>query len=80
MCQASVDAIIASSHLPISIIIVGIGNADFTNMQKLDNDDLSMVDSRGKKAQRDLVQFVPFNEFKENSDLLAKKVLEELPD
>jgi Copine len=59
---------------------VAIGNADFKNMEKLDNDDMSMVDSQGRKAKRDLVQFVPFNEFKANSELLAKNVLEELPD
>lgn len=49
-------------------------------MNILDNDDLSMADSFGRKAQRDLVQFVPFNEFKGNPELLAKNVLEELPD
>jgi hypothetical protein len=49
-------------------------------MIKLDNDDLSLCDSKGRKAQRDLVQFVPFNEFRNNPELLAKNVLEELPD
>lgn len=32
-------AIIASARLPLSIIIVGIGEADFTNMDILDGDD-----------------------------------------
>lgn len=45
--KTTIDAIIASSHLPLSIIIIGVGNADFKNMEKLDNDDLSMVDSKG---------------------------------
>ena len=32
------DAIVAASHLPISIIIVGVGNADFSSMNILDGD------------------------------------------
>lgn len=32
-------AIIRAARLPISIIIVGIGEADFTNMDILDGDD-----------------------------------------
>lgn len=71
---------IASAHLPLSIIIIGIGNADFTNMEQLDNDDLSMMDNDGNRAQRDLVQFVPFNNFKGDASLLAKEVLSEMPD
>lgn len=53
--QASIDDIIASSHLPLSVIIIGIGDANFKNMSILDNDDKSMVDSKGNKAIRDLV-------------------------
>ncbi|CAD8067375.1 unnamed protein product [Paramecium primaurelia] len=78
--QASIDDVIASSYLPLSIIIVGIGNADFKKMNILDNDDKSMVNSFGQKAKRDLVQFVPFNEFKHDPTLLSKEVLAELPD
>ncbi|CAD8151829.1 unnamed protein product [Paramecium octaurelia] len=77
--QLSIDDVIESSHLPLSIIIVGIGNADFKKMTILDNDDNSMVNSKGQKALRDLVQFVPFNQFKHDSTLLSREVLAELP-
>lgn len=33
--QATVDMIVAASHLPLSIVIVGVGNADFTTMDFL---------------------------------------------
>lgn len=50
----TLNSIVNSSHLPLSIIIVGIGNADFTNMEILDGDD-GLVNQKGVKAQRDLV-------------------------
>ena len=53
------DLIVRSTSLPLSIIIVGIGKADFTNMERLDGDN-GLFDSQGRKAQRDIVQFVPF--------------------
>jgi len=37
--QATKDAIVEGSELPLSIIIVGVGNANFANMEALDSDD-----------------------------------------
>eukprot|EP00828_Plagiopyla_frontata_P028001 TRINITY_DN3627_c0_g1_i9.p1 TRINITY_DN3627_c0_g1~~TRINITY_DN3627_c0_g1_i9.p1 ORF type:complete len:494 (-),score=38.94 TRINITY_DN3627_c0_g1_i9:542-2023(-) len=71
-------ALVDSAFLPLSIIIIGIGNADFSNMEILDGDD-GLWDSKGRKAQRDLVQFVPFNQFNGDPIKLAEEVLEELP-
>ncbi|CAD8072644.1 unnamed protein product [Paramecium sonneborni] len=67
-----------AAFLPISIIIIGVGDDDFTLMKRLDGDvsDGLMMQQINK---RDLVQFVPFRDFKD-SMLLAKEVLEELPD
>lgn len=58
------EAIVRASHLPMSIIIVGVGNADFTDMQVLDGDDGVLRSPRGEPALRDIVQFVPFRELK----------------
>jgi hypothetical protein len=55
----------------LSIIIVGVGNADFTNMNKLDGDN-GLYSSNGKRAARDIVQFVPFRDVGMNPDLLAQ--------
>lgn len=80
------NAIINASQFPISIIIVGVGNADFDAMDELDSDDV-ILNCDGKYAERDIVQFVPLNKFltnrgqviKSQADL-AKEVLEEIPD
>ncbi|XP_010842291.1 PREDICTED: copine-7-like [Bison bison bison] len=74
------EAIVRASHLPMSIIIVGVGNADFTDMQVLDGDDGVLRSPRGEPALRDIVQFVPFRELKSASPAaLAKSVLAEVP-
>ena len=75
----TINALVESSYLPISVIIIGIGNADFTNMDILDADDDPLYDKNGRKADRDLVQFVPFKEFKNDGQKLAEQVLEEVP-
>ena len=48
----------------MSIIIVGVGSADFGDMKVLDGDDGLLRASNGKYAARDIVQFVPFSKFK----------------
>lgn len=78
--RATIDAIVAAARLPMSIIIVGVGSADFTTMNMLDGDDAGLRSSRGELAERDIVQFVPFRKFAQAPDLLAKEVLHELPD
>lgn len=57
------SAIVQASYLPMSLIIVGVGNADFTNMNMLDADNDILRDPAGRPAARDIVQFVPFREF-----------------
>ncbi|RLV92442.1 hypothetical protein DV515_00013781 [Chloebia gouldiae] len=74
------EAIVRASYLPMSIIIVGVGNADFTDMQILDGDDGVLRSPKGEPVLRDIVQFVPFREFKNASPTaLAKCVLAEVP-
>lgn len=60
-------AIVRASRLPMSIIIVGVGNADFSDMRLLDGDDGPLRCPRGVPAARDIVQFVPFRDFKDVS-------------
>ena len=57
------DLIVEASHLPLSIIIVGIGNADFGMMEELDGDEIRLRNSKGEAAVRDIVQFVEFKNF-----------------
>lgn len=58
--------IVEASTLPLSIIIVGLGDDEFKDMRILDDDNNSMLDSKGRKQLRDIVQFVPYNKFKDS--------------
>uniref|UniRef100_A0A672HYT8 Copine-2 n=1 Tax=Salarias fasciatus TaxID=181472 RepID=A0A672HYT8_SALFA len=74
------DAIVQASKLPMSIIIIGVGNADFAAMEFLDGDASVLRSSAGEEAVRDIVQFVPFRDFRNApKETLAKSVLAELP-
>ncbi|XP_048886532.1 copine-2-like isoform X2 [Brienomyrus brachyistius] len=73
-------AIVQAAKLPMSIIIVGVGNADFTAMEFLDGDNSILRSYTGEAAVRDIVQFVPFRDFRNApKETLAKSVLAELP-
>lgn len=74
------EAIVQASHLPMSVIIVGVGNADFSDMQMLDGDDGILRSPKGEPVLRDIVQFVPFRNFKHACPAaLAQRVLAEVP-
>uniref|UniRef100_A0A8C9TTN0 Copine 8 n=1 Tax=Scleropages formosus TaxID=113540 RepID=A0A8C9TTN0_SCLFO len=80
------EAIVNASCLPMSIIIVGVGPAEFDAMVELDGDEVR-ISSRGRYAERDIVQFVPFRDYVDRTGnhilsmaRLAKDVLAEVPD
>ena len=77
--QPTIDAIVEASFLPLSIIIIGIGDEDFKKMEILDGDTVPLVSSSGIRWKRDIVQFVPFSNFKDDPKKLAMEVLAEIP-
>ncbi|KAK1174080.1 copine-3-like isoform X1 [Acipenser oxyrinchus oxyrinchus] len=74
------NAIVNASRLPMSVIIVGVGGADFSAMEFLDGDDGTLRSPTGQPAIRDIVQFVPFRKFQNApKEALAQCVLAEVP-
>jgi uncharacterized protein YegL len=59
------------SSAPLSVVIVGVGNADFGAMQFLDD---------AHTGSADIAQFVPFNKHSRNSIELTSETLREIPD
>lgn len=70
--QATMEALESSADAPLSIVIVGLGDEDFSDMHFLDD--------APEKFGRDMVQFVQFNQHSENSSSLTSATLREIPD
>lgn len=66
--------------MPLSVIIIGVGDENFRLMRQLDSDRAILRDSFGQAAVRDIVQFVKFRKYMNNANALAAEVLKEVPD
>jgi len=65
--------LIAASKEPLSVVILGIGDADFSGMEFLDSFDAEI------ESGRDITKFVQFNDYKSYT-ALTEAVLDEIPD
>lgn len=75
----TIDAIIdCSKRAPMAIVIVGIGDADFSSMRRLDGDTAKLRSDSGREAKHDIVQFTKFDT-KKSVDVIASEVLQEVP-
>lgn len=88
--EATMDAIVELSYLPVSVIFVGIGptgkNAhgqpppDFSRLIRYDADKKMMKStSTGKTQLRDCVQFLDFSKVRHNESLFAMELMAEIP-
>lgn len=77
--DATVQSIIQGADMPLSIIIIGVGSANFSGMEALDCDG-KLLSGGGKTSSRDIVQFVEYNKFAaQGAQVLAAQVLAEVP-
>lgn len=67
--NATAQCLAQARNTPLSIVIVGVGNDDFSAMKYLDDG----------ATGRDIVQFVDFNKYSQNSDQLTRATLDEIP-
>lgn len=78
--QETKDALVKASYLPLSILIVGVGGADFKEMEILDADKGERLESStGRVASRDIVQFVPMRDVQSSQVSVVQSLLAELP-
>jgi len=77
--ESTKAAIVQAASDAMSIIIIGVGSADFTMMHQLDGDEVR-ISHNGVEAARDIVQFVNYNEvIKNGMSHLSEEVLQEVP-
>jgi Copine/C2 domain len=70
--RAAAQALKDASQSPLSVVIIGVGDADFSGMQFLD-------DCGPPNNQRDIAQFVEFNNHRHSSQSLTSATLNEIP-
>ena len=70
--QKTITALVEASSEPVSVIIVGVGDEDFEEMELLDGDTEGLVSEDGVRAQRDIVQFVAFKDCRSQEELSAQ--------
>ena len=76
--KTTIEKLIQYSKLPLSVIFVGVGDGDFTDMEQFNDSYNKLFSSNLKEyAIRDIVQFVPFNNF-DNPQSMAKQVFMKL--
>jgi hypothetical protein len=86
MDETKMEIISSAGTAPMSVIIVGIGEEDFSDMVELD---ANKEDGQGNNikltfgdemAERDIVRFVEFKRFEDgDQEALADEVLKEVP-
>lgn len=69
--EATAEMLEQASEAPLSVVIVGLGDADFSSMEFLDD---------SGKAGTDIAQFVAFNEHSDCPTSLTGVTLREIPD
>jgi Copine len=71
--QETKETLLEAGESPLSIVIVGIGDVDFTGMEFLDEHDAAAL------GGRDITKFVRFSDYK-SFNALTEAVLDEIPD
>jgi len=69
----TVTALEAVSDAPLSVVVIGIGTADFRGMRFID-------DGRPNSKTRDIAQFVEFNKHSSSVASFTENALQELPE
>ena len=80
--ESSIDLICtAAEDAPLSIVIIGVGNRNFAEIEKLCGDQHGRLrDSRGIPIARDIVHFVSFKQFAGNASEVIGDALKEIPE
>ena len=75
----TIDSLVEASLLPLSLIIIGIGNSSFSQMGEITNNKEPLISSGGIKSSRNIVQFISYNDYKNEPEKIAEKILNKIP-
>jgi hypothetical protein len=75
--EASVRELVDASALPLSVVIVALGDGPFPELRALDAD-VNALEHKGRQAQRDVVQVVEYRCYRDQPSRLAEECLKEI--
>ena len=75
----TIDCIIESSKLPLSIIIIGVGNYINQDMKTLNGENGKIISSKNEELKKDIIQYVHFNDYAQEFDKLNDAVFKYIP-
>jgi len=78
--EETIDSIIEISKYPISFIIVGVGDDVTSDMKTLNGENGKLISSNGETLNKDIVQYVHFNDYANDLNKLTKAVLKYIPE
>ena len=75
-----IDSVLESSKLPLSIIIIGVGYSVENDMKRLNGEYGKLISSKGEILEKDIIQYVHFNDYADNIEKLTDAVLKNIPE
>ena len=77
----TINALVQARNYPLSVIIIGVGNGPFKDMQALSGNNQPLYNSVNNKMRNNIVTFIPLNNYKNNIgiNLLQEKIWEKIP-
>ena len=78
--EETIDSIIEISKYPISFIIIGVGDDVTSDMKTLNGENGKLISSNGETLNKDIVQYVHFNDYANDLNKLTKAVLKYIPE
>ena len=76
----TIDTIIEASKFPISFIIIGVGDEVNYDMKRLNGESGKLISSTGEILNKDIVQYVHYNDYADDLNKLTEAVLKYIPD
>ena len=76
----TIDNIIEASKFPISFIIIGVGDDVTYDMKRLNGESGKLISSTKEVLNKDIVQYVHFNDYADDLNKLTEAVLKYIPD
>ena len=76
----TIDSIIESSELPLSFIIIGVGDDYSSDMRELNGEYGKLISSNGEILNKDIIQYVHYNDYIEYINKLSEDALRYIPD